>query len=103
MNRPLIFGASLNALTNETNPAIRAICNAAAGAKQTMTFRRAIVDNLKSPTGMLRAIKALTKAGTQSASNAQRLARVIRNGGKAPTQRELNIARLNATFRKPNL
>ena len=102
-SKPLIFGADLGTLRNDQNPAIRQICNISAGAKEKMTFRRAIVANLLSPRALVQSVKALKpKAGTQSASNAQKLERTLRNDKKKPTQRELNSARLNATYRKPS-
>ncbi len=103
-SRPQIWGAATAALQNDTHPVIRAMCNAAASAKEVMSFRRAIGAHLKNPTAMLKAIKALKpKQGTQTGNNAQRLAKVLRNANKAPTQRELNSARIDRVFRKSSL
>lgn len=101
MNRPLIFSAAWAVLSSDPNPSIRAICNAAAGAKDTLKFRQAVAANLSNPAAILRAIKALKpKRGTTTATNAKRLHKVLRS---EPTQAAINAARLSATFRKSTL
>jgi hypothetical protein len=99
--KPLIFSAAWAALSSDPSPSIRAVCSAAAGAKDTLKFRQAVAANLNSPAAILRAVKALkTKRGTATATNAARLLKAMRS---EPTQAAMNAARLSATFRKSTL
>jgi len=75
--RPLIFGAALDVLANDTNPAMRQICAIAAKSQEQASFRKAIANNLTAPAAMLRAIRNLKPSAT--ANNRARLSRITRS------------------------